>query len=92
MEMIQLFAVLIALPFGLGWASEKFLRFSKGLLPMVVAVLAAGFPTCWIFFESQQADSITRAAAIYVVPIVFCVALIPAAFGCSLAMPNEDSK
>jgi hypothetical protein len=91
-EAIELFGLLIALPFGLGWGSERILRFRKGSLPMVVAVLAAGLPSLWMFYEVQQADSITKAASIYVVPILFCVALIPAAFGCSLAMPDKESK
>ena len=92
LQAVELFALLVALPFGLGWGSEKVLRFRKGASPMVIAVIAAGRPARWMSDETQQADSITRAASIYVIPLLFCVALIAAAFGCSLAMPNKESK
>ena len=92
LESIEFFGLIIAVPFGLGWASEKILRFRKGLLPIAVVMFAAGLPSLWMFYEAQQADGITRAASIYVVPVLFCLALIPAAFGCSLALPDKELK
>lgn len=51
-----------------------------------IAVLAAAaVPAFAIFLMTQQADAITRAASIAILPVLFLVMLLPAGLGMAVA-------
>lgn len=91
-ELFELVLLLIGIPFGLAWAARKIGHIKNAFLSVLAVVAAAGIPSIWIFYETQQADSITRAASVFVTPFLFLFALVPAAVGYFVARPAEPPK
>ena len=86
---MELALQLLILPAGLAWGARKIARTRNRSVGAVIVLLAPALPWIWLFYESQQADAITRAAAIFVTPFFYPFMLIPAALGYSKARPKS---
>lgn len=89
MELVLFLLLVAVLPSLLAWCAGKLLRTRSRLAFFIITVLAAGIPSFWFLWATQQADGITRAASIMVSPVLFVIALIPAGIGLAL---SQDGK
>jgi len=88
-DVLETISVLLVFPLGLAWAARKFLGIKRAFLAVIAIILSAALPALLVFYETQQADSITRAASVVVTPFLFVLMLIPAGVGFALATPKE---
>jgi len=90
-DVFELIFQMLILPAGLAWAVRKYVPIRNAFTRPLAIVFSAALPALWIFYETQQADSITRAASVVVTPVLFLIMLIPAAVGYALARPKAQS-
>lgn len=81
---ISFLGLIVGVPALNAWGTKKLLGVRSGTDWLVIAA-AALIPNLWIFYATQQADGITRAASFVVVPFLFLFSLIPASIGLFLA-------
>ena len=80
-EVFELVLLMLVLPAGLAWGFRKYAPIRNGFVGAVAVVISAAVPAMWVFYETQQADGITRAASVVVTPFLFLLMLIPAGVG-----------
>jgi hypothetical protein len=90
-EGLQLIFVFLVLPAGLAWTARRYVSINKAFAGSLIIIISAGVPALWVFYETQQADGITRAASVVVTPFLFLLMLIPAGVGYALARPKARS-
>ena len=83
------FALVCLLPGFIAWGIRKVVRTPSLIVSGLVILVAAALPNGWIFYGSQDADSITRAAGVVVVPVLFVLSLIPAWIGERIGITAE---
>lgn len=88
---LEVILVFLALPAGLAWTARKYAKIKNAFIAAFAIAASAAAPALWLFYETQQADGITRAASVIVTPFVFLFMLIPAGVGYSLARPEKPS-
>lgn len=82
---VYITSLFVILPAVVGWAARKLIRNRNPNVSLLIITCAAAAPSLWMFYATQQADGITRAASLYVVPFLFLFSLVPAAIGMALA-------
>ena len=90
-ELLSVLAIVGLIPATLAWGAGKLLPNRNLLTSSLVVGLAAALPSAYMFWATQQADGITRAASFVVVPFLFLIALVPAGVGlsCSNGLPKS---
>jgi glucan phosphoethanolaminetransferase (alkaline phosphatase superfamily) len=88
-DLLQTIFVLLVFPAGLAWTARKHAHVKNTFMAVAAIIVSAALPAFLVFYETQQADSITRAASIVVTPFLFILMLIPASVGYALARPKE---
>lgn len=88
-EILGLACFFLMLPAGLAWTATKCLGIRKAMVGSLTVAISAAGPALWVFYATQQADAITRAASVVVTPFLFLLMLIPAAAGYAIAKPKK---
>jgi hypothetical protein len=90
MAEIGILTILVCVPLALGFFMGKLIPggLATGCL---TSVFCAATPAVLMLALAQQADSITRAASLYVIPVFFVLMCIPAAAGTALGRRSKKS-
>ena len=84
-NLLYIFLAIFGIPAGLAWVTRKVLSKKSRYLSLLIITGSAAVPNFWIFYATQQADGITRASSLVVVPFLFVFSLFAASFGYALA-------
>ena len=91
-SLLYLVFVMLVIPAATSWVARRFIRSRRAVVSSVIVVFGAALPAAWILFATQRADGITQAAGSVVVPFLFIMMLLPAGFGCSIALSQLERR